>query len=744
MTRINSKLWRASSLPATNVPQIEIGLPSTNNKLMEIAPLPNDVKEQGEKRIDGTENAVKEEPPQGRSLEMSRRASVPTVRPTTKEPKAFTASESRRSKSKSPETTARNQQKWSGAVRAQDKELFRGLKGNEKVSTMIKHFSDPDVFELRWASATVQARASLGVVSSSAHLLDDEAASWADKSLVPENSNTNAHSSAKLSTSKTRRLEATLAAATRTMAESPEELLHNLDSPSLATSEVGTEDDSSLGFGGEELHTQLLHLAKKTSKRELYDGSFENLERKASNRQMHEESLNSMGQNSFAGFDSTSPVPFKQRIVLDLAHMEHLSTPVHRQHSHVINSLQELVKKARGEIAATEKRKQSRKERMLREMLETSQNWDRIHLDEHDAETIDLSSQSPHKPPKLTMDEIADIVKHINQCEENSKPVRWDLINDIVGIEEEEDDDADDREITGHNRLFQSTLPIPKLGGPDNETMTKPDNTGQVGSSKLPWSSKGGERAQKSRHDEGPNEAERQLIRQDHGGTAAEKFQRQYGLTAEEMEDVIAHLSLCEETNTEVRWDLINRIICPDQDDYVSPLYATALVRPSTRRLIKHSDDMDESSSSGWFSIYPEFDDCVSEVTFSNEQDDVVPMAGTKKKKKTIIKKGGKFSRDSLNQKSSTFLSPTEDSGKPRGLSDRHGSGLGLGDRLGPGWLPSWSDLGSPTGATAMDTQPDSVLRKRVSELQAFNAAQRDQAREDAKMVSLSSQRHPS
>lgn len=395
-------------------------------------------------------------------------------------------------------------------------------------------------------------------------------------------------------------------------------------------------------------------------------------------------------------------------------------------------------------MAATEKRKHSRKERMLREMLETSENWDRIHLEEHDTDNINLSSHSPNKPPKLTMNEIADIVKHINQCEENSKPVRWDLINDIVGIEEEEGDDGDDHEIKGPNGLFQSTLPIPELRGLHNEKTTKPDDTGQVESFKPSLSSVGGERTQISRDIEEPNAAERQLFREDHGGTAAENFQRQYGLTAEEMEDVIAHLNLCEETNTEIRWDLINRIICPDQDDYVSPLYATAGIRPSVRRLMQHSDNMDESSSSGWFSIYPEFDDCVSEVTFSNEQDDVVPIAGTKKKKKKIINKGGKLSRDSFNQKSSTFLSSTEDSGKPHGLGDRHGSGRGLGDRLDSGRLPSWSDLGSPKGATAMDTQPGSVLRKRVSELQAFNAAQRDQAREEAKLVPISPQQHPS
>ena len=158
---------------------------------------------------------------------------------------------------------------------------------------------------------------------------------------------------------------------------------------------------------------------------------------------------------------------------------------------------------------------------------------------------------------------------------------------------------------------------------------------------------------------------------------------------------------------------------------------------------MQDDDDMDESTSSGWFSIYPEFDDCVSEVTFLNEQDDVVPMAGTKKKKKKVLNKGGKLSRDSFNQKSSSLLSPTEDPGKPCGLGDRLGSGRGLGDRLGSGRVPSWSDLGSPKGATVMDNQADSVLRKRVSELQAFNAAQRDHAREEAKLVPTSPKQAP-
>jgi hypothetical protein len=98
------------------------------------------------------------------------------------------------------------------------------------------------------------------------------------------------------------------------------------------------------------------------------------------------------------------------------------------------------------------------------------------------------------------------------------------------------------------------------------------------------------------------------------------------------MADVIAHLSLCEETNTEIRWDLIHRIIYPD--DNVDNLLMSSMpneVSSMPNEVHANMDDCrsavtegnDDESRASWFSVYAEFDDCASSLTFRMDGDDV-------------------------------------------------------------------------------------------------------------------------
>ncbi len=94
-------------------------------------------------------------------------------------------------------------------------------------------------------------------------------------------------------------------------------------------------------------------------------------------------------------------------------------------------------------------------------------------------------------------------------------------------------------------------------------------------------------------------------------------FRLQYNLTEEEVADVVAHLNLCEETDTEIRWDLIHRIIYPDDDVGLLRSSMPAEVgadMDDCRSAV--TDGFDEESRFSWFSIYPEFDDCNSSLTF--------------------------------------------------------------------------------------------------------------------------------
>ena len=98
-------------------------------------------------------------------------------------------------------------------------------------------------------------------------------------------------------------------------------------------------------------------------------------------------------------------------------------------------------------------------------------------------------------------------------------------------------------------------------------------------------------------------------------------FRHQYNLSEDEMADILNHLTLCEETGAPIRWDLIHRIIYPE-DNITSFLQEEIADTDEVRSAITDGFDDNESRVS-WFSIYPEFEDCASSVTFLVDGDDV-------------------------------------------------------------------------------------------------------------------------
>jgi hypothetical protein len=97
-----------------------------------------------------------------------------------------------------------------------------------------------------------------------------------------------------------------------------------------------------------------------------------------------------------------------------------------------------------------------------------------------------------------------------------------------------------------------------------------------------------------------------------------EMFRNQYDLSKDEMADIVAHLTLCEETGEAIRWDLINRIIYQGDDITLQKSSSGVDSEDDVRSSFVDLFDDNESKVSS-FSIYPEFDDCASEITYDRE-----------------------------------------------------------------------------------------------------------------------------
>ena len=197
---------------------------------------------------------------------------------------------------------------------------------------------------------------------------------------------------------------------------------------------------------------------------------------------------------------------------------------------------------------------------------------------------------------------------------------------------------------------------------------------------------------------------------EEHAEDPIELFRLQYDLSEEDMADLIAHLQLCEETNTEIRWDLINRIIYPD--DHLSLPMPEAIQKeviddadgdhevPHEGIKDEFEESCGEASDFSGFSIYPESDDCASSVTFMTEGGEEI-----KSRKKQTRHSKEFFRADRLEDAAHPpiHLSPPPEIQASRRLSAIRASAL-----LAKSAVANKNSI----------NRPDPLLRKRVSLLQ--------------------------
>jgi hypothetical protein len=269
------------------------------------------------------------------------------------------------------------------------------------------------------------------------------------------------------------------------------------------------------------------------------------------------------------------------------------------QRIRVLVDLEKLVEEKAKAHEETEKQK-SMKEKMLSDLIETSKTWNLLDDNRRESK-VDLSTEK-----------VAGLITHINSCDKANTSVRWELLGDLVyteGVEEvarvEKPFENSIFSIQDMRDNFQDTTSTQNHPR-DVQLKTTPRVSDMTTEDFLLTKDAEPEKTFGEDNDVGDEEE------------AVETFRRQYNLSEEDMADIVAHLELCEETNTEVRWDLINQIIYPD--DNVS-LSQGAMAHPS-RDLGDHpsaATDFSDSVTSG-FSIYPELSDSVvSDVTFLTE-----------------------------------------------------------------------------------------------------------------------------
>lgn len=313
------------------------------------------------------------------------------------------------------------------------------------------------------------------------------------------------------------------------------------------------------------------------------------------------QALHESNRSMFAMHDSfqlNTPAAQTNTVFLDFREMERgPSLEVKNQKAKVITDLKSLMERTKQEKQSSKTRR--RKEKMLRDLLET---LTKVNGDNED--------DSGPTVKNLTVEEVSDIVTHINLCEQTNTPIRWDLIGDIIfpdGIKDESDDEV---VLVGGSNLPREGKQVRAID--KTVSFASKCDTASAAQSSVP-------------HDTYSLFTHDVVADED----PTEMFRKQYNLREEEMNDVIAHLDLCEETGTPIRWDLIHRIIYPE-DDLVDLPGGDA---DDCKSAI--TDGFDDESRASWFSIYPEFDDCASSVTFLVEGDEI--KIGKKSKMHTSI-----------------------------------------------------------------------------------------------------------
>mmetsp|Transcript_18046 Transcript_18046/g.44615 ORF Transcript_18046/g.44615 Transcript_18046/m.44615 type:complete len:797 (+) Transcript_18046:89-2479(+) len=279
--------------------------------------------------------------------------------------------------------------------------------------------------------------------------------------------------------------------------------------------------------------------------------------------------MSSVGMENSSLPSHTPSQKSQRRVVVDFQNMEMPTSKIKEKHLKVVKDLDLLMTKTANQPET--KVQKTIKNKMMQDLLHSNKS-----------KVTDGVRQSLLQAD-LTIHEVSEIVAHLNMCEETNSPIRWDLIKDIVypdGIDDETSKAFEEAmKLQGG---AQSNLPpiSPSMALPKKAQATTP--TGKLGSA-----------------------------------AARELFRNQYDLSKDDMADIVAHLTLCEETGTAIRWDLIYQIVYPEDE-----MSADDSQTDPGSMMIDVFDDNESVTS--WYSIYPEFDECGSEITFILDEDDEV------------------------------------------------------------------------------------------------------------------------
>ncbi|KAL3938957.1 MAG: hypothetical protein SGBAC_006239 [Bacillariaceae sp.] len=279
--------------------------------------------------------------------------------------------------------------------------------------------------------------------------------------------------------------------------------------------------------------------------------------------------MSSVGMETASRASYTPSMKSQRRVVVDFQNMEMPPSKMKEKHLKVVKDLDLLMTKSANQPETKVQR--SIKDKMMQDLLHSNKSL-----------VTDGVRQSLLKAD-LTIHEVSEIVAHLNMCEDSNLPIRWDLIKDIVypdGIDDETSKAFE--EAMKQQGGAQSNLP------PISQSRVFP----KKGQASMPTGKLG-------------NAAAREL------------FRNQYDLSKDDMADIVAHLSLCEETGTAIRWDLIYQIVYPEDE-----MSADDSQTDPGSMMIDVFDDNETVTS--WYSIYPEFDECGSEITFNVDEDDEV------------------------------------------------------------------------------------------------------------------------
>ncbi|CAJ1960939.1 unnamed protein product [Cylindrotheca closterium] len=279
--------------------------------------------------------------------------------------------------------------------------------------------------------------------------------------------------------------------------------------------------------------------------------------------------MSSVGMETASRASYTPSLKSQRRVVVDFQNMEMPASKIKEKHLKVVKDLDLLMTKSANQPETKVQR--TIKDKMMQNLLNSNKSL------------VPEGVRQSLLQADLTIHEVSEIVAHLNMCEESNLPIRWDLIKDIVYPDEIDDETS---------KAFEEAMNL-QGGAQSNLPPMSPSRVfPKKGQAATPTGTLGKAAAQ-------------------------ELFRNQYDLSQDDMADIFAHLTLCEETGTPIRWDLVYQIVYPEDE-----MSADDSQTDPGSMMVDALDDNETVTS--WYSIYPEFDECGSEVTFNIEEDDEV------------------------------------------------------------------------------------------------------------------------